>query len=112
MTDSSIYDIDKIHPHFRYCQKFYEKAPWNIRKDKGNPPPCGGREKAGGEKPDGRSKKTQETLYGYQVFSNLEGVLEDIINAILTPHPNPLPPAYRQAGKGRGEIIFENTTCY
>jgi hypothetical protein len=23
----------------RYCQKFYEKLLWNIRKDKGNPPP-------------------------------------------------------------------------
>ena len=26
-----------------------------------------------------------------QVFSNLEGVLEDIRNALLTPHPDPLP---------------------
>jgi hypothetical protein len=24
----------------RYCQKFYEKPIWNIRKDKENPPPC------------------------------------------------------------------------
>jgi hypothetical protein len=61
------------------CTQFYptEKLLWNIRKDKGNPPPCrqpgkasgpegGGREKGGGERPDGRSKKTQETLYGYR----------------------------------------------
>ena len=26
-----------------------------------------------------------------QVFSNLEGVLESIRDALLTPHPNPLP---------------------
>jgi very-short-patch-repair endonuclease len=30
-----------------------------------------------------------------QVFSNLEGVLENIRNALLTPHPNPLPQGER-----------------
>jgi adenine-specific DNA-methyltransferase len=44
-----------------------------------------------------------------QVFSNVEGVLETIRDALLTPHPDPLLPAYRQAGKGRGEINFDNT---
>ena len=33
-----------------------------------------------------------------QVFSSLEGVLENIRNALLTPHPNPLPPP---RGEGR-----------
>jgi hypothetical protein len=28
-------------------------------------------------------------------------------NSTDTSHPNPLPPAYRQAGKGRGEITFD-----
>ena len=32
-----------------------------------------------------------------QVFSNLEGVLENIRNALLTPHPRPSPPR----GEGR-----------
>jgi very-short-patch-repair endonuclease len=35
-----------------------------------------------------------------QVFSNLEGVLETIRDALLTPHPDPLP----QGEKGR-EVI-------
>jgi hypothetical protein len=30
-----------------------------------------------------------------QVFSNLEGVLETIREALLTPHPNPLPQGER-----------------
>jgi very-short-patch-repair endonuclease len=30
-----------------------------------------------------------------QVFSSLEGVLEDIRNALLTPHPSPLPQGER-----------------
>ena len=30
-----------------------------------------------------------------QVFSNLEGVLENIRNALLTPHPDPLPQGER-----------------
>jgi len=30
-----------------------------------------------------------------QVFSNLEGVLESIRNALLTPHPDPLPQGER-----------------
>jgi very-short-patch-repair endonuclease len=30
-----------------------------------------------------------------QVFSNLEGVLEDIRSALLTPHPYPLPQGER-----------------
>jgi very-short-patch-repair endonuclease len=30
-----------------------------------------------------------------QVFSSLEGVLENIRNALLTPHPNPLPQGER-----------------
>jgi very-short-patch-repair endonuclease len=31
-----------------------------------------------------------------QVFSNLEGVLETIRDALLTPHPNPLPQGERE----------------
>ena len=31
-----------------------------------------------------------------QVFSNLEGVLENIRNSLLTPHPNPLPQGERE----------------
>ena len=31
-----------------------------------------------------------------QVFSNLEGVLEAIRNALLTPHPDPLPQGERE----------------
>jgi very-short-patch-repair endonuclease len=31
-----------------------------------------------------------------QVFSNLEGVLENIRNALLTPHPDPLPQGERE----------------
>ena len=34
-----------------------------------------------------------------QVFSNLEGVLENIRDALLTPHPDPLP-------QGEGETNF------
>jgi very-short-patch-repair endonuclease len=30
-----------------------------------------------------------------QIFSNLEGVLEAIRDALLTPHPNPLPQGER-----------------
>ncbi|MEI9477379.1 MAG: hypothetical protein WCO26_12475 [Deltaproteobacteria bacterium] len=30
-----------------------------------------------------------------QVFSNLEGVLETIRDALLTPHPDPLPQGER-----------------
>ena len=37
-----------------------------------------------------------------QVFGNLEGVLEIIRDALLTPHPDPLP-------QGRGNIAFDNT---
>ncbi len=31
-----------------------------------------------------------------QVFSNLEGVLENIRDALLTPHPDPLPQGERE----------------
>jgi len=31
-----------------------------------------------------------------QVFNNLEGVLESIRNALLTPHPDPLPQGERE----------------
>jgi very-short-patch-repair endonuclease len=31
-----------------------------------------------------------------QVFSNLEGVLESIRDALLTPHPDPLPQGARE----------------
>ena len=63
----------------------------------------GGREQGGGERLDGHSEKTQETLFwDNQVFSNLEGVLETIREVLLTPHPAPLP-------QGGGEITFDNT---
>jgi len=39
-----------------------------------------------------------------EVFSNLEGVLETIRVALLTPHPDPPP-------KGRGNINFDNILC-
>ncbi|MBM4305611.1 MAG: endonuclease domain-containing protein [Deltaproteobacteria bacterium] len=35
-----------------------------------------------------------------QVFSNLEGVLEIIRNALLTPHPDPLPQGEREDNFG------------
>ena len=67
----------------------------------------GGREQGGGERLDGHSEKTQETLFwDNQVFSNLEGVLETIREVLLTPHPDPLPclrrSGFAQAGP-RGE---------
>ena len=34
-------------------------------------------------------------FWDHQVFNNLEGVLEKIRNALLTPHPAPLPQGER-----------------
>ena len=175
---------------FRFCQKFYEKPIWNIRKDKENPPPCrqpgrasgpgeGGGKRVGVKGLTGVARKlrkhstdTEGHLWRYlrdrqiegfkfrrqqpvgsyvvdfvnlekkvvieldggqhalhpgdrirdewlrgeeyrvlrfwdnQVFSNLEGVLENIRDALLTPHPDPLPclrrSGFAQAGP-RGE---------
>ena len=72
-------------------------------KDNENPPPRGGREQGGGERLDGHSEKTQETLFwDNQVFSNLEGVLETIREVLLTPHPDPLPCLRRSACPPQG----------
>ena len=59
--------------------------------------------RGGGERTDRHSKKLRKHCL---IFSNLEGVLEIIRGALLTPHPAPLPclrrSGFAQAGP-RGE---------
>jgi hypothetical protein len=67
-----------------------------MKKDKYIPPPSGGREKGGGERTEGRRQSIKKEFYEYRGIHELEGFLETIRDAFVTPHPDPLPQGERE----------------
>ena len=58
-------------------------------------PPGGGREKGGGERTEGRSKRIKKGFYGYRGIHEHRKCFRDNPGALLTPHPDPLPQGER-----------------